>query len=41
MPDSKCPECGQERIDDDRVKNGMKCAKCAGYYDQKEGKNDN
>jgi len=24
-----CPECGEERPDDDRVKNGMKCCFCA------------
>lgn len=26
---SICPECGQYRPDDDRVKNGMKCGQCA------------
>jgi len=26
---SKCPECGEIRIDDDRVKAGMKCGFCA------------
>ena len=26
-----CPECGQPSPDDDRVKVGMKCGKCAGY----------
>lgn len=25
-----CPECGQFKPEDDRVKNGMKCAECAG-----------
>ena len=24
-----CPECGEERPDDDRVKQGMKCNHCA------------
>ena len=24
-----CPECGELRPDDDRVKNGMKCSQCA------------
>lgn len=24
-----CPECGEPRPDDDRVKNGMKCGQCA------------
>jgi len=24
-----CPECGEYRPDDDRVKNGMKCGQCA------------
>jgi len=26
-----CPECGQPRPNDERVKNGMKCGICAGY----------
>ena len=24
-----CPECGELKPDDDRVKNGMKCGQCA------------
>ena len=24
-----CPECGEYRPDDERVKNGMKCGQCA------------
>ena len=29
-----CPECGQERPDDERVKAGMKCVVCAGYAER-------
>ena len=28
-PDWTCPECGEERIDDQRVLAGMKCGRCA------------
>jgi len=27
--DDVCPECGQHRPDDERVRNGMKCSFCA------------
>ena len=33
-----CPECGEERPDDDRVKQGMKCRHCA-YWGQNETSN--
>lgn len=29
-----CPECGQERPGDERVKGGMKCGVCAGYAER-------
>lgn len=29
--DMICPECGEKRPNDDRVRYGMKCAICAGY----------
>lgn len=31
-----CPECGESRPDDDRVKAGMKCGACAYYCEQAE-----
>ena len=35
-----CPECGEERPDDDRVKAGMKCGFCA-YGQENEKTEDN
>lgn len=36
--EAPCPECGENRLDDDRVKNGMKCGQCA--YSESEAKDE-
>lgn len=34
-----CPECGEKYDEEDRVKNGMKCGRCA-YNEQEADKNE-
>lgn len=36
--DSICPECGEQRADDVRVKHGMKCGFCAYGKGEDDGK---
>lgn len=35
-----CPECGEPRPDDDRVKAGMKCTQCAYGHELRSAESD-